>query len=80
MSSKCPPARKQLLARWTGFQQKDLPFVYLGSNLFKLKGKKEHFQQLVDKMRRKLAGWKNKFLSAEGRYVMAAIPLYMFPV
>ena len=33
MSSRCPTARKQLIARWTRFQQKDLPFVYLDSKL-----------------------------------------------
>ena len=50
MSCKCPTARKRLIARWTELQQKDLPFVYLGSKLFKGKGKKEHFQQIVDRM------------------------------
>ena len=59
--------------------------MLIRSKLFKGKGKKEHFQQLVEKMRQKLAGWKNKLLSTGGqiiliKHVLAAIPLYAFIV
>ena len=59
--------------------------MLIRSKLFKGKGKKEHFQQLVEKMRQKLAGWKNKLRSAGGQIiliknVLTAIPLYAFTV
>jgi len=44
-----------------------LPFIYLGTPIFKGKPKRIHFQPIADRVKLKLANWKASLLSIAGR-------------
>uniref|UniRef100_A0A1D1YFE7 Retrovirus-related Pol polyprotein LINE-1 n=1 Tax=Anthurium amnicola TaxID=1678845 RepID=A0A1D1YFE7_9ARAE len=50
-----------------GVSESSLPVRYLGLPLFSKSLKDVHCQGLVDKVRRKISSWKNRFLSKAGR-------------
>ena len=85
VSSRCSVARSRLLSHWIGMSRRHLPLQYLGCTLSKGGPKRGHFQHLIDRIQLKLAGWKNKLLSAGGRtvlikHVLFAIPQYTMAI
>ncbi|CAI9757208.1 unnamed protein product [Fraxinus pennsylvanica] len=56
-------SRKRIIATTTGFKESSLPFTYLGAPLHYGKPVSSMFTLVLDKIRRKLAGWKRKLLS-----------------
>lgn len=61
------PARRMMLAHFSGFSAGSLPFQYLGCPIFKGRPKCIHFQYLVDRIKTKLATWKGALLTIMGR-------------
>ena len=76
----CSTTKLRLVSSITGMHCKQLLIDYLGCKLFKGKTKSDYFQPLVDKLNKRLAGWKGKLLTVGGRmllikHVLATIPL-----
>lgn len=60
----------------------DLPITYLGAPLHYEKLKGEYLQPLVDKIIKRIAGWRGKLFSHAGRLLLiktclASIPVYL---
>lgn len=73
--------RAQAVSTITGFGQKQLPLTYLGVPIFNGKMKVVFFEHIIEKIRRKLAGWNARLLSFVGRItlikaVLSNIPIY----
>ncbi|XP_040987641.1 uncharacterized protein LOC121235358 [Juglans microcarpa x Juglans regia] len=62
--------RRRGLVRITGFVEGHFPVIYLGVLLVNGKLKACHLEQLVVKVRSKVAGWKVKLLSQGGRLIL----------
>jgi hypothetical protein len=60
-------ARLNQMVQLLGFSVGSIPFNYLGPHIFKGKPKKIHFQPIADKVKLKLANWKETLLSMAGR-------------
>ena len=80
-----PSQQKSILAQSLGVNLVQNPGKYLGVN-FKLRANRiGDFQDLFNKVSRKLHGWKAKLLSHAGRLtliksVLQSIPIYTFSV
>lgn len=59
--------RKILYFFFTGFQR---PFTYLGVPISTGHVKKVYFNELVEKIRKRITGWKAKMLSAGGKKIL----------
>jgi len=59
--------RRNMLAQLSGFSVGTIPFQYLGCPIFQGKPKRIHFQHIVDRIKVKLATWKEVLLSIMGR-------------
>lgn len=55
------------MAQMLGFSLGSLPFTYLGAPIFKGRPKTYYFQPIADKIKLKLAAWKESLLSIAGR-------------
>ncbi|KAH9750075.1 reverse transcriptase domain-containing protein [Citrus sinensis] len=69
----------------TGFQWRQLPFIYLGCPIFTGCLKISYFDGMVRKVRERISGWANRLLSFGGkliliRHVLSALPLHLFHV
>ncbi|KAL0291297.1 UNVERIFIED_CONTAM: putative ribonuclease H protein [Sesamum radiatum] len=69
----------------TGFTMKTLPITYLGAPLYKGNKRKLLYVDLIDKIRAKIAGWEQCYLSYGGRLqliktVLASMPIYLLQV
>ncbi|KAL2235588.1 UNVERIFIED_CONTAM: hypothetical protein Sindi_1291000 [Sesamum indicum] len=69
----------------TGFSRKALPITYLGAPLYKGNKKKILYENLIDKVRNKIAGWEHCHLSYGGRLqliktVLSSMPIYLLQV
>lgn len=69
------------IANITGITKSDFPIRYLGVPIFAGRSRLVYFEHLVDKVRRKLDGWKAKILSFAGKLtllkaVLSSVPIY----
>jgi hypothetical protein len=69
----------------TGFQYQSLPMLYLGVPLYKGHKKAVLFEDLINKMKRRLLGWENRWLSACGRltlikHVLGSMPMHLLQI
>ncbi|KAF5201462.1 Ribonuclease h protein [Thalictrum thalictroides] len=63
--------RKRQIEDLLNIKEGKLLEFYLGVPLFKRRVKHEHISYLLDKIRRKVAGWVRKNLSLQGRMLLA---------
>ncbi|KAJ1686499.1 hypothetical protein LUZ63_017889 [Rhynchospora breviuscula] len=68
-----------LIVQLFQFQQADFPLHYLGLPLTVARPGRDCFQPLLDKIERKLAGWKGRLLSRSGRLVLVSSVLSSIP-
>lgn len=69
------------ITRITGMSPNEFPIKYLDVPVFAGRSKLVYFKHLVDKIRRKLEGWKAKMLSFAGKLmliksVLSTVPIY----
>jgi len=80
-----PEELKVKLARLFCCNIGELPIKYLGVPLHYNRLKREEIQPVVDKLMKRIAGWKGKLLSSAGKltllkYCLASIPIYILSV
>ena len=80
LGSSAPANRGQTIAAFTGFIQKSLPLKYLGCNLYIGRSKLHLFDDMLAKIEKRLAGWKGKLLTQEGRLVLIQHVLQSIPI
>ena len=78
-------ARRRNLKRLTGFSEGKFPFKYLGVPIVSGRMKISDLEELENKVKRKISGWKMKLLSAGGRvillrHVLASMALHQLAV
>ena len=84
-SRKISLARKRALKRMTGFSEGSFPFKYLGVPIVLGRLKQRHLEEMVNKVWKKISGWKMKILSSGGRlillrHVLSSMALHLFAV
>ncbi|XP_022851974.1 uncharacterized protein LOC111373645 [Olea europaea var. sylvestris] len=67
VSRKTAFFRRGIIASVTNFQENSLPFSYSGAPLFYGRCTSSLFAPMVDKVHKKVAGWKGKLLSWEAK-------------
>uniref|UniRef100_J3LYS2 Reverse transcriptase zinc-binding domain-containing protein n=1 Tax=Oryza brachyantha TaxID=4533 RepID=J3LYS2_ORYBR len=77
----CSEEQGTKVAAMLGCPIQHLPIVYLGLPLSSTRPRKENVQPILDKLSRKIAGWKPKWLAPDGRLkliksVLMALPLH----
>lgn len=72
--------RKADLLRTTSFSEGIFPFTYLGALIVSSKLSGVHFDPFLNKVIRKLGGWKLKCLSSEGKIILIKHVLSSFPI
>nr|XP_009624678.1 uncharacterized protein LOC104115704 [Nicotiana tomentosiformis] len=82
-SPKASSSRINKMIDSTGFKPKQFPFTYLGSPLYVGRKKLSIFDDLVNKIIKKIHGWQGKFLSYGGKitlikHVLQAVSTYTF--
>lgn len=70
------------LSQIFGCKQSNLPIIYLGVPLHHSKLRKEDLQPVIDKVIKRVAGWRGRLLSYGGRIILiraclASIPIYL---
>ncbi|GAA0184603.1 reverse transcriptase [Lithospermum erythrorhizon] len=85
LSSKASPARCSIVLKVTGFRKGSTPFTYLGIPIYKGKKQSFLFDDLIEKIRGRLASWSSNFLSFGGRLkllqsVLSTLPNYYLQV
>ncbi|XP_042986314.1 uncharacterized protein LOC122314764 [Carya illinoinensis] len=84
-TSKISHSRKRRLLCNTGFLEGHFPLKYLGVPIMLGRLKQVHFEDMMNKMRKKLSGWKMRLLSSGGklillRHVISSMALHLFTV
>jgi hypothetical protein len=77
--------RKNKIASITNFAEGNIPFLYLGCNIFYGKSKPIYFENIIKKIQEKLAGWKARMISKGGRlilikHVLSSIPIHSMTI
>ncbi|OVA19753.1 Reverse transcriptase zinc-binding domain [Macleaya cordata] len=70
MHSSIPSSVVQVVEAITGFQRKPAVMTYLGAPICAGRIKVLYFDDLLSKIRKKMAGWKSNFLSQGGKLIM----------
>ncbi|KAJ9564542.1 hypothetical protein OSB04_000508 [Centaurea solstitialis] len=78
-----PEAEVKGWAKMIGCSSGSLPFTYLGLPVGVSMKRVSHWEKVISKIKKKLSGWKSKWLSFGGRLtlvksVLSCIPLYYF--
>ncbi|XP_043724786.1 uncharacterized protein LOC122671558 [Telopea speciosissima] len=82
LGDKVSMSRAHMIGAVTGFTRKSLPITYLGAPLHSGRHKICFFDEIVEKIRNKVAGWKGRLLSSGGRvtllkHVLSSIPIHV---
>ncbi|OVA12560.1 hypothetical protein BVC80_9013g9 [Macleaya cordata] len=82
MHSKTPTSLVQSIEFITGFHRKASVMTYLGAPICDGRIKVLYFDEMLTKIRKKLAGWKSSFLSQGGklimvRHVLSSMAIYL---
>lgn len=64
----------------TGMRRGAFPMKYLGCPITHRRKRKEHYSELVDRVKRKLRTWKGKMLSYRGKEVLISSVLQSVPI
>lgn len=77
--------RKSIIAASTGFSEGTYPFNYLGAPISYKKLSASNLEFLIDKVSKKVAGWKGKLLSAGAKItlikaVLSSMPLHILAI
>ncbi|GAA0157176.1 hypothetical protein LIER_38412 [Lithospermum erythrorhizon] len=85
LSSKASRSRGAIVQKATGFKRSEAPFTYLGIPIYKGKKQCFLFDDLLEKLRGKIASWSSNLMSFGGRItvlqsVLNTIPLYYLQV
>ncbi|XP_042958059.1 uncharacterized protein LOC122293578 [Carya illinoinensis] len=84
-SKKISTYRKNSLLHLSGFLEGSFPFKYLGVPIVVGKLRAFDFGELLEKVKKKIVGWKMKLLSAGGRlillrHVLSSMAIHLFAV
>lgn len=77
---RCSPKEIQVVLHYLACPLQEFPIAYLGAPLSISKLRRQDFQPILDKMDRKLAGWRAGMLSRGGRLVLVKSVLSAIPV
>lgn len=77
---RCSPKEIQVVLHYLACPLQEFPIPYLGAPLSISKLRRQDFQPILDKMDRKLAGWRAGMLSRGGRLVLVKSVLSAIPV
>lgn len=80
LHEKVPIADCIRIRRVTGIGQGSFPFIYLGCPIFYGRRRKDHFEELLKKVRKRIMLWQKKLLSFGGRFILVAHVLQSMPV
>ncbi|XP_022895288.1 uncharacterized protein LOC111409474 [Olea europaea var. sylvestris] len=69
-SKNCSVTRKGVALRESSFKEGQFPVIYLGVPVVQGRLTARHLEPLVEKIRKKIAGWKLQLLSQGGRLVL----------
>ena len=74
-----------MISELTGFVRGSLPFSYLGCTIYKGISKQVYFEDTILKIQKKVAGWKSKLLSPDGKlilikHVLSSMPIHVLSV
>lgn len=72
--------RATVISRVTGYSRKNFPFNYLGVPITNGRLQTIYFEQMVDKARHALEGWKSKLLTFGGRLTLIYSVLSSFSI
>lgn len=67
VSRNCHPKYPEIFRKYLGVKVDTNPGKYLGSNFDKIRCKAEFFQPVVERIQKKLQGWKSNLLCAGGK-------------
>ncbi|GAA0163798.1 hypothetical protein LIER_39663 [Lithospermum erythrorhizon] len=70
LSNKATVARCSIVLKAIGFRKVSLPFTYLGIPIYKGKKQTIFFDDMMEKIKIKLASWSSNFLSYGGRITL----------
>jgi hypothetical protein len=84
-SKHIPLARKTKINNINNFDEGNLPFTYLGCNIFSGKSRPIYFDNIIQKIQDKLASWKAKLISKGGKlilikHVLSSIPIHSLTI
>ncbi|OVA03985.1 Ribonuclease H domain [Macleaya cordata] len=82
LHSKAPSNLVSSISHMTGYQRKSDVMVYLGAPIYDGRIRVRYFDDLLSKIRHKLAGWKANFLTQGGklimiRHVLSSMAIYL---
>ncbi|KAL3623019.1 hypothetical protein CASFOL_031835 [Castilleja foliolosa] len=72
--------RKKALQALMHCKTAELPFQYLGAPIYKGRGKSSYFEAVIQKIIRKMEGWKSNFLTFSGKALLLKTVLGSIPV
>lgn len=84
-SDRITRPRKRAILRATGFVQGSFPFKYLGFPIVTCRLLNRHLEDLLEKIKRKIEGWKARLLSKGARlillrHVLSSVPVHLLSI
>jgi hypothetical protein len=81
VGKKAPAKTRSMVSSVTGFSHKQLPIKYFGVPMVSGRFRVAYFNYIVDKILKRIEGWRSSLLSAGGRlilikHVLTSIPIY----
>lgn len=77
---KVPLAVKNRIRRFKGIAIGSFPFTYLRYPIYYGKRKKSYFEDLIQKVKRRILVWHSRFLTYGGRYILIKSVLESLPI